>query len=102
MLEENTRSGINTKVSVALNRLKSIQQDIATLDSARKEAKTTTTLIGERGRNNMSSPKDINDALLIQEEIEKTYFTAVFGYYIALAEYFSLTGASQRITEYLN
>lgn len=102
LMEENTRSGINTKVAVALNRLKSMQQSIATLDSARKEAKITTTLIDERGRNNMSSPKDLNDALIIREEIEKTYYTAVFGYYLALAEYFSLTGASQRITEYLN
>ncbi|MEI6888527.1 MAG: TolC family protein [Bacteroidota bacterium] len=102
LMEENTRSGINTRVAVAMNRLKSIQQDIATLDSARKEAKITTTLIGERGRNNMSSPKDLNDALIIQEEIEKTYYTALFGYYISLAEYFSLTGTSQLITEYLN
>jgi len=50
----------------------------------------------------MSSPKDLNDALIIQEEIEKTYYTALFGYYISLAEYFSLTGTSQLITEYLN
>lgn len=101
LMEENTRSGINTKVAVALNRLKSLQQDIATLDSARQEAKITTSLISERSRNNMSSPKDINDALLIQEEIDKTYYTAVFGYFVALSEYFSLTGTSQKITEYL-
>ncbi|MCK9421560.1 MAG: TolC family protein [Bacteroidales bacterium] len=102
LMEENTRTGINTKIVVALNRLKSLQQDIATLDSARSEAKTTTTLIGDRARNNFSSPKDINDAMVIQEEIEKTYYTAVYGYYIALTEYFNLTGASHRITEYLN
>ena len=99
--EENTRTVINTKIVVALNRLKSIQQDIAALDSARLEAKTTTSLIAERARNNFSSPKDINDALIIGEEIEKTYYTAVFGYYIALAEYFNLAGVSQRITEYI-
>jgi outer membrane protein TolC len=100
--EENTRSGISTKIRVALNRLKSITQDIATLDSARKEALTTTSLIGERAKNNFSSPRDINDALLIQEEIEKSYYTAVLGYYIALADYFNLTGNSGKITEYLN
>jgi outer membrane protein TolC len=99
--EENTRTGLNTKLTVALNRLKSMQQDISTLDSARREARTTTSLIGERARNNFSSPKDINDALIIQEEIEKAYYTTVFGYYISLADYFNLTGASQRITEYL-
>lgn len=101
LMEQNTRSGINAKVAVALNRLKSVQQDIATLDSARHEALTTTSLISERSRNNMSSPKDINDALLIQEEIDKSYYTAVFGYFVSLAEYFSLTGTSRKISEYL-
>lgn len=99
--EENTRTGINTKLTVAINRIKSTQQDIATLDSARKEAMSTTSLIDERARNNFSSPKDINDALIIQEEIEKAYYTTVFGYYISLAEYFNLIGTSQQITEYL-
>ncbi len=99
--EENTRTGINTNIAVALNRLKSLRQDIAALDSARSEAKITTSLIDERARNNFSSPKDINDALIIQEEIEKTYYTAVLGYYMALAEYFNLSGASYKITDYL-
>jgi len=100
--EENMLANLRTKMDVALNRLKSLQQDIATLDSARREAKTTTTLIGERAKNNFSSPKDINDALIIQEEIEKSYYTAVFGYYLALADYFNLNGVSHRIAEYLN
>lgn len=99
--EENTRTGIDTKIVVALNRLKSMQQEIATLDSARTEAKTTTSLIGERARNNFSSPKDINDALIIEQEIEKTYYTAVFGYYVSLAEYCNLIGSSNSIAEYL-
>lgn len=100
--EENTRAGINTKMVVALNRVKNLQNDLATLDSARREAKKTTSLITERAKNNFSSPKDINDALIIQEEIEKSYYTTVLLYYTALAEYFNLTGAPRRITEYLN
>ena len=100
--EEDARTGINTRIVTALNRLKSIQRDIAALDSARIEARATTSLVSERARNNFSSPKEINDALIIQEEIEKSYYTSVFGYYLALAEYFNLTGASYRITEYLN
>jgi outer membrane protein TolC len=100
--EENTRAGISTKMVVALNRIKTLQNDLETLDSARKEAKITTSLITERAKNNFSSPKDINDALIIQEEIEKAYYTSVLIYYTALAEYFNLTGASRRITEYLN
>jgi outer membrane protein TolC len=100
--EANTRNGISTKIAVALNRLSSIQRDIASLDSARREANTTTSLISERARNNFSSPKDINDAMIIREEIEKAYYTSVLGYYLALAEYFNLTGSSQRIAEYLD
>jgi len=100
--ETNTRNGISTKIAVALNRLGSIQRDIASLDSARREANITTVLINERARNNFSSPKDINDAMIIREEIDKAYYTSVLGYYIALAEYFNLTGSSQRIAEYLD
>jgi len=100
--EVSTRNGIDTKIVVALNRLKSIRTDIASLDSARREAGITTTLIHERAKNSFSSPKDINDAMIIQEEIEKAYYTSVLGYYLALAEYFNLTGFSQQIAEYLD
>ncbi len=84
------------------NALLDRENALATLDSARREAKKTTSLITERAKNNFSSPKDINDALIIQEEIEKSYYTTVLLYYTALAEYFNLTGAPRRITEYLN
>lgn len=100
--EEHTRAGITTQITVALNRVKNLRNDLATLDSARSEAKTTTLRITERAKNNFSSPKEINDALIIQEEIEKSYYTAVLLYYTALAEYFNLTGAPRRITESLN
>jgi len=102
LMEEETRVGITTKTTVALNRLKTIGNDLATLDSARVEAKTTTLLIVERAQNNLSSPKDVNDALIFQEEIEKAYWSSVLLYYTALAEYFNLSGDSGRITEYLN
>ncbi len=100
--EKNTRNVIDSKITVALNRLSSIRTDIASLDSARKEAAVTTALVHERIRNSFSSPKDLNDAMIIREEIEKAYYTSVLGYFMALAEYCYLTGSAKQIIEYLD
>ncbi|ETZ23489.1 hypothetical protein [Pedobacter sp. V48] len=81
--------------------MKSLQNEVASLDKARKDAHTTSRLITERMRNQLSSPKDVNDALLIETEIEKGYHTAVFGYYLAAAEYFNSLGKPQQITQYI-
>ena len=59
-------------------------------------------LVHERIRNSFSSPKDLNDAMIIREEIEKAYYTSVLGYFMALAEYCYLTGSAKQIIEYLD
>ncbi|MDH7463011.1 TolC family protein [Chitinophagaceae bacterium 26-R-25] len=98
---ENAKTILETQLKVAINKMQSLQNDVAALDSARQEANTTFSLIEERMRNNLSSPKDVNDALLIKEEIEKAYYTAVFGYYLAMAEYFNIVGTPEKISAYL-
>ncbi|WP_278020820.1 hypothetical protein [Flavobacterium ginsengisoli] len=79
----------------------SLEKDVEALEAARKEARTTSTLITQRMNNQMSSPKDVNDALLVETEIEKVYYTAVFGYYVALAEYLNSIGEPTRITQFI-
>lgn len=98
---ENAKSILETQLKVAINKMQALQNDVAALDSARQEANTTFSLIEERMRNNLSSPKDVNDALLIKEEIEKAYYTAVLGYYLAMAEYFNIVGTPEKISAYL-
>ncbi len=98
---ENARLGIEALSKVARNKMKSLRNQVASLDSARKEAHITTHLITERLKNQLSSPKDVNDALLIETEAEKAYHTAVFGYFLAAAEYFNSLGKPQQITQYI-
>jgi outer membrane protein TolC len=101
LASENAKSLLEMQLKVAVNKMQSLQNDVAALDSARQEANTTFSLIEERMRNNLSSPKDVNDALLIKEEIEKAYYTAVLGYYLAMAEYFNIVGTPEKISAYL-
>lgn len=99
--EDNASLGIKVLSTVARNKMKSLQNEVSSLDNARKEAHTTSRLITERMKNQLSSPKDVNDALVIETEIEKGYHTAVFGYYLAAAEYFNSLGKPQQITQYI-
>lgn len=98
---EQTRGLLETRLRVAVNRINALQNDIVALDSARSVAALTTTQIEERMRNRMSTPREVNESLLVEEEIGKAYFTAVLGYYLSLAEYLDLTGSPRRIGEYL-
>lgn len=99
LAESNTRLGLQVQLQVALNKMEALQNDVRSLDTARREAQTTSRLIRERMQNQLSSPKDVNDALLIQEEADKAYFTAVLGYYLALATYYTIIGTPERIVE---
>lgn len=106
MLEEearlaaaNTKSTLEARMQVCLNKMKSLQQDVAALDSARQQAHVSTAMLNERLQNQFSSVKDVNDALLLEEESEKIYYTAVLGYYLALAEYWSITGTPEKLAE---
>ncbi|MNE35210.1 hypothetical protein D3C80_1289580 [compost metagenome] len=101
LAQENTRSALQAQLTVASNKLTALENDIASLDTARMQAAITTSMVRERLNNEFSTVKDVNDAILIQEEIEKAYYTAVLGYYVTLAEYWNLMGTPQRITEYI-
>lgn len=99
--EENSSLMLQVQSRVAHNKMSSLQNDVIALDAARKEARTTSNLITQRMRNQLSSPKDVNDALLIETEIDKGYYTAVLGYYLALAEYFNSLGEPGQITQFI-
>jgi outer membrane protein TolC len=101
LAEENAQLRIQVLSTVARNKMRSLHNEVASLDSARKEAHTTTHLITERMKNQLSSPKDVNDALMIEMEVEKGYYLAVFSYFLAAAEYFNSLGKPQQITQYI-
>lgn len=99
LAEANTRESLQLQLRVARNKISAAQNEINTTDSARTDISTTRRLVNERVQNELSSLKDLNDVLIIQGEVDKAYYTAVLGYYIALATYWNIYGTPQRITE---
>jgi len=101
LAEENAGLGLQVLSKVSRNKMTSLQNEVIVMDNARKEAQTTTRLITKRMENQLSSPKDVNDSVLIEGEIDKAYQAAVLGYYLALAEYFNTLGNPKQIAQYI-
>lgn len=98
----NTKTSLELQLKVAMNKMKALQNDVASLDSARQQAHLTTTLVTDRMQNQLSSVKDVNDALLQEEEMHKIYYTAVMGYYLALAQYCNVLGTPEQFATYVD
>ncbi|WP_276483825.1 TolC family protein [Paraflavitalea pollutisoli] len=96
---ENTRETLQLQLRVARNKVAAAHNEISTADSARTDIATTRRLIKERVDNQLSSLKDLNEVVLIQGEVDKAYYTALLGYYIALATYWNIYGDPKRLTE---
>ncbi|ACU04132.1 TolC family protein [Pedobacter heparinus] len=101
LAEENAGLLLQVQSKIAKNQMTSLENEVGVLDNARKEAQTTSRLITKRMENQLSSPKDVNDAVLIEAEMEKAYYTAVLGYYLALAGYFNSLGNPQQISQFI-
>ncbi|MFB6457916.1 TolC family protein [Chitinophaga sp. Hz27] len=99
---ENTKSSLELRLAIARNKMTALRNTVASLDSARQQSRLTTTLITDRMQNELSSVKDVNDALLLEEEMEKTYYTAVLGYYLAMAEYWNVLGTPEEFAVYID
>lgn len=98
---ENTQSLLEAGATVVRNKVTVLERDLQSLSQAREQAMLTTTQVQERLANQMSSVKDVNESLLVEEEIGKAYFTALFGYMLAAAEYYNILGSPQQITTLL-
>lgn len=98
---EQTRNLLQTQLKVSINKITALQRDVAALDSAHTMAGVTTAMVEERMHNRLATPRDVNEALVIEEELAKAYYIAVLGYYLALAEYCSLTGDTRQIAKYI-
>lgn len=101
LLEQETKADLQLQIKIAQNKLKAFGEEMKTLDLARKEAATTTDMIRRRMANQLASVKDVNDALKIQLEAEKAYYTSVLAYNLAVAAYLNITGQPEAITGYL-
>jgi hypothetical protein len=84
---------------VARNKIQQVQGELEVIDSTRRDIATTRRMVSERFQNQLSSMKDLNDVILLQAEVEKSYETALLDYYVALATYWNIKGSPQRIAD---
>jgi outer membrane protein TolC len=96
---ENTKESLEVQLIVAKNKLLQVQGELDVIDSTRRDIATTRRMVNERFQNQLSSLKDLNDVILLQAEVEKSYETALLEYYVALATYWNIKGTPQRIAE---
>lgn len=100
LMAEKKKKDLQTEISIAINKLQSTRSQMNTLDAARKEAAKTTEMIRRRMQNQLSSVKDVNDALKVQLEADKAYYTSVLTYNIAVATYLNIIGQINEATKY--
>lgn len=101
LLIEQKQKSVNLATKIAENKLVSLKEQSETFNASRKQAYTTTEMIRKRMENSLSSVKDVNDALQLQYETEKLYYTSLVAYQTALATYFYITGNPENITNYI-
>ncbi len=101
LMTDNTQALLEAGATVVRNKVTVLERDMQSLLQAREQAQLTTIQIQERLNNQLSSVKDVNDALLVEEELGKAYYTALFGYLVAAAEYYNILGTPQQITTLL-
>ncbi len=95
---ENTQALLEAAATVVRNKVTVLERDLQSLLQARDQAQLTTTQVQERLAEQLSSVKDVNEALLVEEELGKAYYTALFGYMLAAAEYYNILGTPQQIS----
>lgn len=101
LLIDQKQKSVDLAVRISENKLISFKEQKETLDLARKQAYTTAEMVRKRMENSLSSVKDVNDALQLQYEAEKLYYTSLVAYQTVVATYFYITGNVENITNYI-
>lgn len=101
LLLQQKEKSVNLALAIAKNKLISLKDQSETLDTSRKQTYITTEMVIKRMENGLSSVKDVNDALQLQFEAEKLYYTSIVAYQTALATYFYIAGNPETITQYI-
>lgn len=101
LLIEQKQKTVNLATRIAQNKLISFKEQSETFDESRKQTYITYEMIRKRMENSLSSVKDVNDALQLQYEAEKLYYTSLVAYQTALATYFYITGNPENMINYI-
>jgi len=101
LLINQKKKSVDLATKISENKLISFKEQCETFDAARKQTYTTTEMVRKRMENSLSSVKDVNDALQLQYEAEKLYYTSLVAYQTVIATYFYITGNVENITNYI-
>lgn len=101
LLIDQKQKSVDLATKISENKLISFKEQSETFDSARKQTYTTTEMVRKRMENSLSSVKDVNDALQLQYQAEKLYYTSLVAYQTVIATYFYITGNVENITNYI-
>lgn len=101
LLINQKQKSLDLATKISENKLLSFKEQSETFDAARKQTYTTTEMVRKRMENSLSSVKDVNDALQLQYEAEKLYYTSIVAYQTVIATYFYITGNIDDITKYI-
>ena len=101
LLINQKQKSLDLATKISENKLLSFKEQSETFDAARKQTYTTTEMVRKRMENSLSSVKDVNDALQLQYEAEKLYYTSLVAYQTVIATYFYITGNIDDITKYI-
>lgn len=101
LLINQKQKSVNLATKISENKLISFKEQNETFDAARKQTYTTTEMVRKRMENSLSSVKDVNDALQLQYEAEKLYYTSLVAYQTVIVTYFYITGNVENITNYI-
>lgn len=101
MLIRQKQEATDLALATTKNTLTSLKRQSETLRAARDQTYTTTAMVRKRMENSLSSVKDVNDALQLQIESEKLYYSSVVAYQVALATYYYLQGRPEAIAEFI-
>lgn len=101
LLIDQKQKSVSLATKISENKLISFKEQNETFDAARKQTYITTEMVRKRMENSLSSVKDVNDALQLQYEAEKLYYTSLVAYQTVIATYFYITGNVESITDYI-
>ena len=101
LLIDQKQKSVDLATKISENKLISFKEQSETFDAARQQTYTTTEMVRKRMENSLSSVKDVNDALQLQYEAEKLYYTSLVAYQTVIATYFYITGNVENITNYI-
>ena len=102
LVKNKTQEIIKSKVLIARNTIEKLSNDINSIQRAINQSQETTRSIIKRMENQLASPKDVTESVIIQDSLFKIYYAAVLAYDIAVADYLFNYGEMNEITKILN